>query len=1165
MDPKLHPSSPSPKGKSRQVIPQSPQPRSGSPPPRNVLATPPRSTLSADSPLRRVVGASPRTNLSPKPPTPLESLVVPPIHEKARKRPLSKTKSFVFSKSFDETKQFKNSNSVGNVSARDSLIGSSTSVWSPSQSSNRNNTNANIRSPSDSLTSRQSFDEAHETVEELQVKLKKNSIWKDQYADLKRLHDLIGKIKKDYLHAEQEFATALAAQVTKVEMFFRRLVSELQQTDKVFQIAYEPKELARFIQDIEDFALLNTAILKNVVYIHDLNSVLRLKPSYAWTIRRDDFCQPALLFPLFVQLSHTYHPTASPPQVPITPAFRRTVPPSNQRFLTGNLSNHNTTSNSKGIKVSVWIPHNQVVSFIIKVLSHMPIYDPEMFAIPHTAVYFDDSEMKGFQAYVSPSSSGSPSSSSSPSSGELTCLRWMSVPPATMQVYIDQKKVEAGRHTTKQIGILPHSLIGAFIKNSHKDSNSTQNHSEEVGEQENRELKHHFEDNPGLINLQKQMSGLRPTLKVEHFRTWFGNESLKIKLCTQLTILRELDQTQLNKLNEWTTPSERIQEQRIHRFPFALVSVHSQSLVLPQWLSETVDKYDRQDKFSTYPHGIAMLYEKVTNQYGRPSWLSGSLANVFLKPLTQDEKTKEQTVAGYFKHSRSEMQMQFRTTELHRLRSHSVSEYMRTGSVDFSSPGGNNSSSNNYNSNNFEPRTSDLTVYRSKQPAFRGGDQSMLPLITRTDALVQPSPERERDEKREQEPEGRPLLPRRTEAGGEGGGGGSKPVRKSIGDKKDSILQTALGKRAVESKTYFANERTYMQWFNAAILLSTVGLALLNSLHYFLRIVAYCFPVMAILVLIYAYRMYRIRIRTLDLQLPTDKFADMQGPCCLTSIVSILFVTVIILMAIRDTQPPLPLYLPNAAGLRLLNAGVVAIECDPGFAFPSPMKGLAYNGSTQELWGVSDSQIFQLRTDTGITYRYFPQDSVLHVGMLGVAVSDKPSRLYIGKQIGAVLSVDTSTKKVVDNWRLNGVYSLSAFTFIPGSGNNASGYFYVANTLNDAVDVFAVPLITATFLEKQTSFVPIPGVRSISALAFLPNMGLLINSLAPKALVLYGIQAGLPTSVVRVLSGFDVKNVVAITRYSDTQTLVQSGNSSKVLLYRLDSTLSTYADCLKTR
>jgi len=1029
------------------------------------------------SPLKQPL-PSPRNPLSPRFGPLSDTLAVPSVPKSAEKgsKPLSKARSFVFSKSFDETKQFKTR--------------AEASAWSPSQFLEV------PLSPSSPLAGRAPVEEQPEGVEDLQEKLKKSSLWRDQYLDLKRLHELIGKIKRDYLHAEQEFSTALAGQVTRVEMFFRRLVGELLQTDRVFPIQYEPEELENFILNIEDYAILNTAILKNVIYFHDSYSMLKLKPSYAWTIRRDDFCQPALLFPLFVRLSAAYHPLPRAPSLPVTPSLKRlqTQPNSN-----------------RGIKVSMWIPPNQVVAFVLQVLKYLPLYDPDQFAVPHSTVYFDDSEFRGYQSCVNPESP----------EAALTCFRWAKDSDTPPEVHIDQKLLEGGRHSTKHIGTLAHSLIGKYLKGGHENDP---------------ELACAFEAHPGLIPLQKILTTLRPTLKVEHFRTWFGNHHLKIRLCTQLALLRELDQSQLSKLREWTTPSERIQEQRIHRFPFALVTVRSEALVLPDWLSRLVDKYNnRQDRFSTYPHGVAILYERLATQHGRPSWLSGPLAEVFVKPSSADEKTKDQTAAGYFKHTRSDLQMR---TELHRARAHSVSEYMRTGSVDYGSP------------TSAEPRGSDLSTYRSKHTVPRGGgDQSMLPPITRTDALVQGSPE-SKDEKREQDPELQSLLPRRLE-----------PSVHKPPPKPAATPAAKLGKRAAEHKTYFANERTYMQWFNAAVLLSTVGLALLSSDHYFLRAVAYLFPAIAILVLCYAYRMYRIRIYTLDNQVPTSKFADMQGPCCLTGIVSCLFLAILILMAVHDTAaPPYLVNTPPNVGVLFGNAANVVPSCNPGFTFPTSMKGIAYNSSTGVLWGVSDSQVFQLFTHSNFTYRFFPQDNMLHVGLMGVAIADQPGLIYVGKHAGQIISVDVATKKVVDVWSVGA--NMSAFTFVGGSRQNSTGRFYVANTMSDVVKVYALPKTKTSTLEVQSSFVPIPSVQLISAMAIVHNSSeLLINSMVPKALVIYDVKNDTAPRLEKVLPGFDLKEVVATTPFSDSQELVLSGDA-QLLLYSQDPTTKAFGECL---
>lgn len=56
----------------------------------------------------------------------------------------------------------------------------------------------------------------------------------------------------------------------------------------------------------------------------------------------------------------------------------------------------------------------------------------------------------------------------------------------------------------------------------------------------------------------------------------------------------------------------------------------------------------------------------------------------------------------------------------------------------------------------------------------------------------------------------------------------------------------------IEPKTFFANERTFLQWFNAAILLFTVGAALLNFNSSGAHVFAYVFLSFGLIVLVYS-------------------------------------------------------------------------------------------------------------------------------------------------------------------------------------------------------------------------------------------------------------------------------------------------------------------------
>ena len=48
---------------------------------------------------------------------------------------------------------------------------------------------------------------------------------------------------------------------------------------------------------------------------------------------------------------------------------------------------------------------------------------------------------------------------------------------------------------------------------------------------------------------------------------------MRVELNKKVNILRELDTAQLQKLRDWTTPSNIVQEHSIHRFPFAVLTI----------------------------------------------------------------------------------------------------------------------------------------------------------------------------------------------------------------------------------------------------------------------------------------------------------------------------------------------------------------------------------------------------------------------------------------------------------------------------------------------------------------------------------------------------------------------------------------------------------------
>ena len=82
----------------------------------------------------------------------------------------------------------------------------------------------------------------------------------------------------------------------------------------------------------------------------------------------------------------------------------------------------------------------------------------------------------------------------------------------------------------------------------------------------------------------------------------------------------------------------------------------------------------------------------------------------------------------------------------------------------------------------------------------------------------------------------------------------------------------------IEPKTFFANERTYLQWFNSAVLVASVGTALMAQVD---RLVGILLILVSFLILIYSLIIY-FRRNNLLLNRVGKGYNDTYGPIFLT-------------------------------------------------------------------------------------------------------------------------------------------------------------------------------------------------------------------------------------------------------------------------------------------
>eukprot|EP00591_Stephanopyxis_turris_P016761 CAMPEP_0195538812 /NCGR_PEP_ID=MMETSP0794_2-20130614/49729_1 /TAXON_ID=515487 /ORGANISM="Stephanopyxis turris, Strain CCMP 815" /LENGTH=981 /DNA_ID=CAMNT_0040672821 /DNA_START=213 /DNA_END=3155 /DNA_ORIENTATION=+ len=107
----------------------------------------------------------------------------------------------------------------------------------------------------------------------------------------------------------------------------------------------------------------------------------------------------------------------------------------------------------------------------------------------------------------------------------------------------------------------------------------------------------------------------------------------------------------------------------------------------------------------------------------------------------------------------------------------------------------------------------------------------------------------------------------------------------------------------VEPKTYFANERTFIQWLSAAMMLVTISLILfgIQSASEFTKTVGFVLNILAICVAIYGLAMYFYRLRLMERGDPYG-YTNHSGPIVLT--LSVISGIVILLFFYNPIPPP---------------------------------------------------------------------------------------------------------------------------------------------------------------------------------------------------------------------------------------------------------------------
>jgi hypothetical protein len=601
---------------------------------------------------------------------------------------------------------------------------------------------------------------------------------------------------------------------------------------------------------------------------------------------------------------------------------------------------------------------------------------------------------------------------------------------------------------------------------------------------------------------------LKPVLKTEYMRTAFQvphDDSVRLTMDTKLNMLRELDSEELENLQDWHTPTTVFQEHSVHRFPFAVLEVKLHAHLVdnpPKWLNDIWNS-DMLIRLDKF----SKFNHGTAVLYPEivdklPYWFDGHFAHFFASDKAPRKANREVRGASFFfSPGKGPSDL-----EVHR-REISDTQMSRSGT------GG----------ARHRRRTEVPSPESVRMPKpFQLGETHALTLCLNVIC---------------------PCFKSRD-------GKGVDPVSKRM---------------RIEPKTFFANERTYLQWFNAATLIATVGLAMVG-VGGPLTIVGFCFVPIAILILLYALAMYTIRSQKLRDREPSLVFADVLGPTVLTIILSLALVFLTLYSFGIFGRPVVVLPPVEIGGKALLRP-----SCSLGLVMRGGLRpaALAYRAQDNTLWGAGDGVIFSVPLNVRppissiniqfIVPTYFGTARILRdyagAAFFSPASDSAEKHLMIGAVhdliVGpSLLRVDLATNDIVQRFDLGAVFpssgllstptGLRGLAFVPSNLARGGGFFFVGNDVLDDIFIYDLPLdlpptprdstpVAATLVRQWT---PLQGARRLLGLTYwAEEHRILVFFGRPYTVAMFDVDpsTGLPSLIpLKLFYGFDLPSARAL-------------------------------------
>ncbi|KAI8338516.1 vacuolar transporter chaperone complex subunit [Chlamydoabsidia padenii] len=491
-----------------------------------------------------------------------------------------------------------------------------------------------------------------------------------------------------------------------------------------------------------------------------------------------------------------------------------------------------------------WVHPDNITELKLIILKHLPVlvfnpnkeFQQEDSAI--TSVYYDNDDFDLYMGRLEKTEGA-----------EAIRMRWYGGMDSNT-IFVERKTHRedwTGEKSVKARFPIKEKYLNAFLKGEYTVDDLFAK-TKEQGRKSEKEIQE-LEQLAQEVQYRVLTKRLHPMMRTFYNRTAFqlpGDARVRISLDTELSLIRE-DQTKEN----WRRmdigvdyPFKQLPESDINRFPYAVLEVKLQTHVgqePPQWIMELVNSHlvESVPKFSKFIHGCASLLEDRVNVL--PFWLPQMDIDI-RKPPSRSflSRPTDGTLTPSSSHTSDD------SVPVTRSASHLEINVHPDVLNDNRPTSGNNDTSNentplliHHNGGQSKQKNTGLLKQLSPpglQNLFKKSKTTFL--RQRTDNTNKPAP---------------PANSTR-----------ARPIQK-----------------APPVKTYFANERTFLQWLKFTLLLGALAIGLLNFSDHIGRISAGIFTVLSMAIMLYALYNYHDRADRVA-KSESGEYSDVYGPAVMT-------------------------------------------------------------------------------------------------------------------------------------------------------------------------------------------------------------------------------------------------------------------------------------------